>query len=83
MNTDRGPQFFANTGEAPSSAHTQFGRYLAGGGIRHVVSRVNHPQTKDYPAYCTSGKAREGFCRSALALRRLDHFTGLTSPRGS
>ncbi len=45
VNTDRGPQFFANTGEAPSSARTQFGRYLAERGIRHVVSRVNHPQT--------------------------------------
>ena len=35
----------ATKGEAPSSAHTQFGRYLAEWGIRHVVSRVNHPET--------------------------------------
>ena len=45
VNTDRGAQFFANKGEVPSSAPTQFGRYLASWGIRHVVSRVNHPQT--------------------------------------
>lgn len=44
-NTDRGSQFFANKGEVPSSANTQFGQYLALWGIRHVVSRVNHPQT--------------------------------------
>lgn len=44
-NTDRGSQFFANKGESPSSVHTQFGQYLASRGIRHVVSRVNHPQT--------------------------------------
>ena len=45
VNTDRGSQFFANKGEAPSSAHTQFGRYLAEWDIRHAVSRVNHPET--------------------------------------
>jgi len=45
VNTDRGSQFFANKGEIPSSVNTHFGQFLAARGIRHVVSRVNHPQT--------------------------------------
>ena len=45
VNTDRGSQFFANKGEAPSSAHTQFGRYLAEWGIRYMVIRGNPPET--------------------------------------
>lgn len=45
VNTDRGSQFFANKGEIPSSVNTHFGQFLASRGIRHVVSRVNHPQT--------------------------------------
>ncbi len=45
VNTDRGSQFFANKADPPSSEPTQFGRYLAEQGIRHVVSGVNHPQT--------------------------------------
>ncbi len=45
VNTDRGPQFFANKADPPSSENTQFGQFLQTRGIRHVVSRVNHPQT--------------------------------------
>jgi hypothetical protein len=45
VNTDRGSQFFANKGAVPSSESTQFGHFLQAHGIRHVVSRVNHPQT--------------------------------------
>lgn len=40
--------------QSPRSAPTQFGRYLAEHGIRHVVRRVNHPQangTMERPWY--------------------------------
>jgi len=40
VNTDRGPQFFAN-----NEAMSQFEVYLEGQGIRHVPSRRNNPQT--------------------------------------
>ncbi len=45
VNTDRGCQFFANPREEHAVGRGQFERFLAGRGIRHVVSRVNHPQT--------------------------------------
>jgi putative transposase len=45
VNTDRGSQFFASKGATPGSESTQFGVYLAAHHIRHIVSRINHPQT--------------------------------------
>ncbi len=45
VNTDRGSQFYIADKEARESVDGQFQRFLAERGIRHVVSRVNHPQT--------------------------------------
>ena len=45
VNTDRGSQFFANPYPLAERTDHAFGRFLASFGIRHVVSRVNHPQT--------------------------------------
>ena len=45
VNTDRGCQFFANPREEQAVGRGQFERFLTSRGIRHVVSRVNHPQT--------------------------------------
>jgi putative transposase len=43
--TDRGSQFYANEGERREKGISQFEAYLAEKGIRHILSRVNHPQT--------------------------------------
>lgn len=45
INSDRGPQFFANEQAGKSVGTSQFQAFLARQGIRHVVSRVNNPQT--------------------------------------
>lgn len=45
VNTDRGTQFFASPKEGEERGPNAFQRFLAEHGIRHVVSRVNHPQT--------------------------------------
>ncbi len=45
MNTDRGAQFYANLAEGRERGETEFERYLKEEGVRHVVSRVNNPQT--------------------------------------
>jgi putative transposase len=43
--TDRGSQFYANEGERKEKGISQFEQYLAENGIKHLLCRVNHPQT--------------------------------------
>jgi putative transposase len=43
--TDRGSQFYANEGERKEKGVSQFERYVAEQGIKHILCRVNHPQT--------------------------------------
>ena len=43
--TDRGSQFYANEGERREKGISQFEAFLAEQGIRHLLSRDNHPQT--------------------------------------
>jgi putative transposase len=43
--TDRGSQFYANEGERKEKGISQFEAYLAEQGIKHLLCRVNHPQT--------------------------------------
>jgi len=43
--TDRGSQFYANEGERREKGVSQFEAYLADHGIKHILARVNHPQT--------------------------------------
>lgn len=45
MLTDRGLQFYANAGERKAKGESEFERYLRINGIRHILGRVNHPQT--------------------------------------
>ena len=43
--TDRGSQFYANEGERKEKGISQFEAYLGENRIKHVLARVNHPQT--------------------------------------
>ena len=43
--TDRGSQFCANESERREKGISQFEAYLAEQGIKHILCRVNHPQT--------------------------------------
>jgi len=43
--TDHGPQFYANEGERKEKGISRFEAFLAERGIRHILARVNHPQT--------------------------------------
>ena len=43
--TDRVSQFYANEGERREKGISQFEAYLAENGIKHILCRVNHPQT--------------------------------------
>ena len=43
--TDRGSQFYANEGERHEKGTSQFEAYLTEQGIKHLLCRVNHPQT--------------------------------------
>ena len=43
--TDRGSQFYANEGERKEKGVSQFEQELADRGIKHILCRVNHPQT--------------------------------------
>ena len=43
--TDRGSQFYANEGERKEKGISQFEQCLANHGIKHILCRVNHPQT--------------------------------------
>ena len=43
--TDRGSQFYANEGERREKGISQFEAYLAEQDIKHLLCRVNHPQT--------------------------------------
>ena len=43
--TDRGSQFYANEGERKEKGVSKFEQYLAEKGIKHILCRVNHPQT--------------------------------------
>jgi len=45
VNTDRGTQFFASPTDGEERGPNAFQRFLLERGIRHVVSRVNNPQT--------------------------------------
>jgi putative transposase len=43
--TDRGSQFYASEGERKEKGISLFEAFLAKKGIRHVLCRLNHPQT--------------------------------------
>jgi len=43
--TDRGSQFYASEGERKEKGVSQFEQCLADHGIKHILCRVNHPQT--------------------------------------
>jgi putative transposase len=43
--TDRGSQFYANESERHEKGISQFEAYLADHWIKHILCRVNHPQT--------------------------------------
>ena len=43
--TDRGTQFYASEGERKEKGVSLFEAYLVEKGIRHILCRVNHPQT--------------------------------------
>jgi putative transposase len=43
--TDRGSQFYANEAERREKGVSQFEAYLTDQGIKHLLCRVNHPQT--------------------------------------
>jgi putative transposase len=43
--TDRGSQFYASEGERKEKGISQFEQELADRGIKHILCRVNHPQT--------------------------------------
>jgi putative transposase len=45
VNTDRGAQFYSNPRQNVDPGLTRFQAFLQQHGIRHVVSRVNNPQT--------------------------------------
>jgi putative transposase len=46
LNTDRGTEFFVTVkSDRPDAGPGQFQQFLAAHGIRHVVSRLNNPQT--------------------------------------
>lgn len=46
VNTDRGTEFFVSEkSDRPEPSEGRFQRFLAGKGIRHVVSRAQNPQT--------------------------------------
>jgi len=43
--TDHGSQFYANEGERKEKGISQFEAHLAEKGIKHILCRINHPQT--------------------------------------
>mgnify|MGYP001058940899 CR=1 FL=1 len=43
--TDQGSQFYAAAGPGKVKGLSSFEEFLAGKGVRHIVARVNHPQT--------------------------------------
>ncbi|AIY89303.1 IS481 family transposase [Geoglobus acetivorans] len=43
--TDRGTQFYASAGEKKAKGVSKFEKFLAENEIKHIVGRVNHPQT--------------------------------------
>lgn len=45
VNTDRGSQFYANKQNKKGTSMTEFQKYLASKGIKHIPSRRNNPQT--------------------------------------
>jgi putative transposase len=43
--TDHGTRFYSNEGELKEKGISRFEAFLAERGIRHILARVNHPQT--------------------------------------
>jgi len=43
--TDHGSQFYANEGERKEKGISQFEAFLANHAIKHILCRINHPQT--------------------------------------
>ena len=43
--TDRGTQFYASEGEGKEKGVSRFESYLTERGVKHILCRVNHPQT--------------------------------------
>ena len=43
--SDRGTQFYASEGERKEKGVSWFEAYLAERGIKHILCRINHPQT--------------------------------------
>ncbi len=42
---DRGTQFYASAGEKKAKGKSKFEKFLEESRIKHIVARVNHPQT--------------------------------------
>ncbi|MGC9176707.1 MAG: DDE-type integrase/transposase/recombinase, partial [Thermoplasmata archaeon] len=43
--TDRGSQFYSNKRDKDNNAENAFEKFLEGNNIKHIISRINHPQT--------------------------------------
>ena len=78
--TDRGTALFINVRKGPPRGESEFTKFRADRGVRHVVTLPHNPQSKDYPAYCTSWGGRDGFPWADFGPRKLDHLSGIASP---
>jgi putative transposase len=76
--TDRGSQFYANEGERKEKGISQFEAYLASLGIKHILARVNHPQTNGKLERFSSRNALTGLelCHGALSMRSISLRAG-------
>jgi putative transposase len=43
--TDRGSQFYSNKRDKDNNAENAFEKFLEGNNIKHIISRINNPQT--------------------------------------
>jgi putative transposase len=64
--TDRGSQFYASKGETKKKGESKFEEFLRCMNIKHIVARVNHPQT--------NGKIKRFF---GTIQRKQKHFQSL------
>jgi len=64
--TDRGSQFYSSAGDVKKKGESKYEEFLRCMGIRHIVARVNHPQT--------NGKIERFF---GTVQRKQKHFQSL------